>query len=766
MRSRQEMAKRRDYALYRLGKRFDAPRLNVQSQASRGRFFFSSDQLPAICRELRWRFPERVKEIQDAAEEICAHRFNLLGYENLNYGPQIDWHVDLVHSKRAPRKPWFKIRYLDFDEVGDSKITWELNRHQFLVTLAKAYLLTEDTRYAEELLCLWNDWCQKNPYPIGINWASSLELAFRSLSWIWAFHLLQSSAVMPQSFAGNLTAALALHGRHIETYLSTYFSPNTHLLGEGVALFFLGTLYPAIPEARRWKNKGWQIVLQEAARQVQPDGMHFEQSLHYHVYAVDFFLHARILAVKNQMAIPPEFDKTIVKMLEVLCTLSQAGTLPHFGDDDGGRVFDPARNRVEHFLDPLCTGAILFGRGDFKAAGKLCEETLWLLGEEGIAQFDSLAETKPKASAALPSSGIYVMADRSANQQLIIDAGSLGTGRAGHGHADALSLQLSIDGREFLSDPGTFSYVSADIDRNRFRGTGAHNTLRIDGGDQAEPDGPFGWHALPRVSVETWQNTNGFDLLSAQAAYQQLKAPAVHQRTIFYLKPRFWFVRDVVTGAGEHRLELSWHFPPKLDIQTLLPGSFAIRGDARHQCLALLAAENQGAESRVEEDDWSPSYGKLVQSSAVRVTREGPLPAEFATILLPASAADSDFGHLNRTNFGHNSPTFHSYAYSAMGETHYFFFDDSGLKWNAGVWSSNARFFYCATAPTGEPLHWIISRGSFLAMDNRPLLEEKQAVEWREWKKSSASTQQETSEEADKVLQRTMTEKTNKAGDR
>ena len=98
--------------------------------------------------------------------------------------------------------------------------------------------------------------------------------------------------------------ALALNGRHIERYLSTYFSPNTHLLGEAVALFFIGTLCPQISSAEDWKKNGWRIVQEEILRQVRPDGVYFEQSLYYHVYALDFFLHARLLASRNGMKIP------------------------------------------------------------------------------------------------------------------------------------------------------------------------------------------------------------------------------------------------------------------------------------------------------------------------------------------------------------------------------------------------------------------------------------------------------------------------------
>src|SRR5262249_54280919 len=151
--------------------------------------------------------------------------------------------------------------------------------------------------------------------PVGINWASSLEVAFRSLSWIWMYELLDGTPALPRGFRAEWLRAQALNGRHIERYLSTYFSPNTHLLGEALALLFLGTLCPELAPAERWKSLGWEIVLQEARRQVTPDGFHFERSTCYHVYALDFFLHAAILAGLNDFTLPAEFENTLERML-------------------------------------------------------------------------------------------------------------------------------------------------------------------------------------------------------------------------------------------------------------------------------------------------------------------------------------------------------------------------------------------------------------------------------------------------------------------
>ncbi len=281
-----------------------------------------------------------------------------------------------------------KFHFSTFAIVGDHKVTWELNRHQHLAVLAKAWLLTKDDKYLCELIAQWRSWSKSNPYPLGINWGSTLEVAFRSLSWIWIDCLLANEPAY-QEFRAELLPALAFHGRYIERYLSTYFSPNTHLLGEALALFFIGTLYPQFPSASSWRVHGWSILLHEAQRQVRPDGVYFEQSLYYHVYALDFFLHARLLAASNGIGVPAAYDEVVRRMLDVVEALAQAGPAEGFGDDDGGRLFNPRRNRVEHMTDPLALGAVLYDR-DFPAA-RLTGESIWLFGEGAITKL-----TRPK----------------------------------------------------------------------------------------------------------------------------------------------------------------------------------------------------------------------------------------------------------------------------------------------------------------------------------------------------------------------------------
>ena len=110
-RSRQELGKRIDGALSRVGYDFsETPR----APGSIPQFFFSTEEVPDILSLLLQRLPDEYNGIIARAERICTHRFDLLGYENLVSGKEIDWHLDRVHGKRAPRKMFYKVRYLDF----------------------------------------------------------------------------------------------------------------------------------------------------------------------------------------------------------------------------------------------------------------------------------------------------------------------------------------------------------------------------------------------------------------------------------------------------------------------------------------------------------------------------------------------------------------------------------------------------------------------------------------------------------------------------
>ena len=456
----------------------------------------------------------KASEIACLAQEIRNHRIPLFNLP-FDFGSPIRWRRDAVSGRETPPKYFRRIRYLDSEVAGDHKIIWELNRHQHLVVLAQA----GDAASWQELLSELESWFDQNPFQRGINWASALEVAFRALSWIQIYQ--HAGGRMTTEFRQQFLQELYRHGCHLETNLSIYFSPNTHLLGEAVALHALGALFPDFPGAARWVEKGRYWVSREYVHQVRGDGSHFEQSSYYHVYALDMFLfHASLAGASTEQR---AILNRMTDFLEALVGPNEE--LPFLGDDDGGRLFHPYGLRPLFACDTLRAANAFLGRTPTKRGSRL-----------------------------FANAGLAVM--ESGDRHILIDAGPFGPGSGGHSHSDTLSIVVRSGGEWLLIDPGTFTYVGDPVSRAWFRGTGAHNTVRVAGRDQALPAGPFRWKDPPRARILEWSTSSARDILFAECAYGDF----VHRRRIMFEKPTRLVITDDIEGpAGQHLVEQFWH---------------------------------------------------------------------------------------------------------------------------------------------------------------------------------------------------------------
>lgn len=532
--------------------------------------FFPGAIDPRASAILHERLPESGARIVAAADRMLQNRFDLLGYRDLSFGDPIDWHLDPLMRRRAPLIHWSLIDPLDAATVGDSKITWELNRHQWLVGLGQAYRLTGDERYAGMFADTVRDWRRANPPGMGINWASGLEAALRLISWCWALSLFRGSAVLSPALRSGLVEGIAGHATRIERYLSHYFSPNTHLTGEALGLFYAGVLFPLLPAAARWRRIGADILIRESDRQILPDGVYMEQSTCYQRYTIEIYLHFAILAARNQIAVPEAVTRRLASLLDALVTLRRPdGSLPRIGDADGGWLLPLETRRPDDGSGVFATAAAVLGRGDYAwAAGGLTAEVPWLLGSEGAQAFDRLESARPPhpPSRLLSHGGYAVM--RSAwdpdADQVILDVGPLGCHvSGGHGHADLLGIQCSFRGQPYIVDPGTFRYTEDEGWRGHYRGTTAHSTIDIDGAGQAVPRGPFGWVGRPAARLLHWESTAVRDVAEGEhRAYCRLSSPVTHRRKVMLEKSRHCIVVDDLGGHGEHRVEIRFQLAP------------------------------------------------------------------------------------------------------------------------------------------------------------------------------------------------------------
>ena len=601
---------------------------------------------PAVRREvvdrIRARFPTAAKDAAARGNRILAGDLDLLGYRGLRFvqpgeagpadhGP--DWHYDPVHDRRAPVRFWSAVPYLQ-PECGDHKVIWELNRHQHWLALGRAYWLTGDRRYRAAVARELANWMDANPPLVGINWASMLELAFRSISWVWAAHFFAGDPDDETPWLVDLVVALDRQLLQIERNLSYYFSPNTHLLGEALALYVCGRTLPWLAAAARYERIGRTVLLNEISRQIAGDGGHRERSTHYHRYTLDFYLLAVAIAriTGDPAAVP--FEEAAARLgFAARLLADDRGLLPHIGDDDGGSTWPLAGRAVDDIRDSLAVACVLTAQPDLRI-GPMPEEACWLLAHPLLWPREDLSSRAPEpiASAALAESGYFV--SRSADgDHLVVDAGPHGYCNAGHAHADALALTFTVRGVPFLIDSGTGLYTTDPKVRDRMRSSALHNTLTLDGRSQSMPRGPFHWLTTATGAARRWRTNAGFDYFEgSHDGYHPLE----HRRHLLALHGDLLVVADLVTdpapGAAAHRADVHWHVDPRWDVTVSgRRALFRALGErvelvTPHGGLQLFSGDDSGL-------GWSaPVYGRIEPSSTLRLSHAGGTPFWMVTV--------------------------------------------------------------------------------------------------------------------------------------
>ncbi len=528
-----------------------------------------------------------------AAERILAGYFDVFALQGAKLGFPPDFNRDPKSGVHAPLHFGKSLNYRDETVVGDIKYLWEPNRHLAVTTLAQAYHLTGDMRFAEGVRRMLNGWFDQCPYPLGANWASSLELAIRLVNWSVAWHLI-GGANSPlfegpdgQRFLQRWLANVYRHCHFIAGHESRDSSANNHLFGELLGLFVAGVTWPCWDESARWQHHAAFELEKQALLQNTADGVNREQAVYYHHEVCDMMLFALLLGRANSCPFSARFSGQLETMLTFLAALIDTrGNVPAIGDaDDALLVGWSCQLDFNLYRSLLATGAVLFERPDFKArAQKFDDKSVWLLGDAARIAFATLPEQSDlPQQQAFAEGGYYLLGDGfgTAHEiKLVADCGPLGfLSIAAHGHADALSVTLSVAGYPILIDPGTFAYHTRQEWRNYFRGTSAHNTVRVDGLDQSQIGGNFLWLRKANSHCELWSSKDDYDIwVGSHDGYMLLPDHVLHRRKIDYCKmTRMMVVEDTIQCQGPHQLEWHWHFAPDCQVQLGEAGQVWVR---------------------------------------------------------------------------------------------------------------------------------------------------------------------------------------------
>jgi hypothetical protein len=553
-----------------------------------------------------------------AARRAADGRLDIFTCRDADIGLPPRWNRDPKTGIEAPLAFGKLLDYRDQDLVGDIKYLWEPNRHLHIVTMAQAFALTGDKRHYDALVEHLDSWFIACPYGRGPNWASALELGIRLVNWAIAWQLV--APVLDADFRERWLKSIYQHAHAIRGWFSAHSSANNHLIGEATGLFIAGITWPHWPESREWVSSSKRILEREALAQTAPDGVNREQAVWYQQFVLDMLVLPLLAGKANGEWFSPDYESRVEAMMDFLASIMDAGgNVPMIGDaDDGYLVRLEQDAQYSPYRSMLGLGALLFGRGDFKTkAGALDDKARWLLGPQADAQFGALDSEKTKLPMrqAFPEGGYYILGmdfDTPREVRAVVDAGPLGyTAIAAHGHADALAFTLSVGGREFLIDPGTYAYHTQEAWRQHFRGTSAHNTLRVDGLDQSEQGGNFMWTRHARAGCSLWLSSTEKDSFEGwQDGYTRLEDPVKHRRLIELDKEaRHFLIEDSVEMSAQHEVELFFHCAEQCRIEETAEG-YLISRDGIIVRLTLPA----GGTSEVVRGSLAPMAGWVSRS--------------------------------------------------------------------------------------------------------------------------------------------------------
>jgi len=544
-------------------------------------------------------------DVVQQAEMVLRRQFRVLSLKVDAEHDSLDWHKDFVSGARYPQVPYPRIQ-VDFGRGRDVIIVWEFSRLQFIPTLIQAHRVTGDNRYVACFQSIVDDWIDNNPYLIGINWWTGMEVAIRAIN----LHL----GLL--YFGEHLGASTARYWRVLWAHAKAIYDHdfkrirsqrNNHFLVSAVGLLGICLFFRGGRAAAFFKTAKEHFEL-EVLRQFREDGGNFESAVHYHqlsleaaLIAVGFLADAREAEVypASVLKLKEEVCQRLVKAVTLVADYTHAfGCSPQFGDSSDGRIvlfrdyfgWDP---RDHGFIESLAR-MTLGGQISFPSSIK---HSVYTDSGYGFFRNDSY--------------GLCLCASS------VADAG-----HGGHNHCDKTSVVLQVKGQPVFVDSGTFSYPDL-LSRYRHKQSRSHNIVVVDRHEQGgiseqrvfgRPEG-----IEPRIGytqeqgIPTWtMEHNGyarFDGLGRTCRIVQCREQDIE-------------VEDRVHGGGEHLVEIAWNVHPSVSVDA---DGREVRLSRDGEILCRLEVPDQ-FDVLLERSCYSPEYGVDKEASRIVMSRRAGLP--------------------------------------------------------------------------------------------------------------------------------------------
>ena len=520
------------------------------------------------------------------AEAVCRGRFTHAGVA-LDLGVEPDWLMS------------------DFPSDAEWRIEW--SKFYYGLDLAFAFRETGERKFLRAWERLVLSWIRQVP----VDFDPSDVTGRRIQNWIYAWDGFASAprfSGFTEGFAEQILASLAEQVGHLRQHLT---AERNHRTLELYALFITALALPELDADGSLLDFAVEELHRNLLTDIRPDGVHRENSTHYHMLVLRSFLGARENARRFHVKFPDGFDAHLERACEFAMHCHRPdGLIPALSDSDTGS-----------YADILELAARLFARPDFLYVATR--------GEHGV---------PPKQrNTSFPDGGYFIQRSDWGDGEkpfcdtrfLIFDCGPVGDG--GHGHYDLLNVEIAAMGRPLIVDPGRHTYSEHGMNWRRwFKGTAAHNTVCVDALDQTpyrcgKPKGE-----TARGELIERQSAPNFDLLCGEATSPAYEVR--HTRRIFFVAGEYWLIVDQLRGSRPHQFDLRFHLAPEAWNHTRV----VFDGMNRTVRAPGLALVFEGDYLPQIEPGWvSPEYGVKHRAPVVSVIADDVPEACFFTLVVP-----------------------------------------------------------------------------------------------------------------------------------
>ena len=503
------------------------------------------------------------------------------------------WNIRRYENKW--RNTYFSdIKVTDLDP--DLRSVWEPARLQHIAVLINYTIQNKNSEFFDSILkfiknCVLK-WINENPFLYSPHYISAMECGLRIPLFFYCLKVLVNlDAREFQLIVDNLYR----HTWWVSNRLSLYSSRGNHTVAEAIGLIFGGAVFRYTNEGRKFLEKGIEILKNELDHQILNDGGPAEQSLTYHRFVLDLYWLAIDFLRKNCLHGCDNIEERLIKAEQFIAAFKDLrGRLPSIGDSDDGHAVAPG----------ICP----------------CRKHL---------------NNKKRKIQTFSDSGYTIFSNK--NFVLTFDHGPLGMAPLyNHGHADALSITLSVDGQKVLVDPGTYRYNGEPKYRKYFKSTRAHNTITVDGKDQAIQQTALIWSHAYNADLMRKENLNGVWLIQAKHdGYLRYKKPVQHIRSLFIFDSATIIIKDKFLGKGTHKFELNFHLHPEMRTVKYHENWWHIHNDAAEIYLTIFDQNDFQVikgEKTPELGWYSHSYGLKCETSLLNISTIGtPEESTFTT---------------------------------------------------------------------------------------------------------------------------------------